>query len=172
MAIALLFDEAIGDYVTFPTTKKDFILEWADRWCHLGELIFDYLRTDDTSRSPSQPGELDQASYKYLRFWFIDNEIIFLPLWHDYCNSKDWTLDTSNDLIKEIEDAKKVLENPFFAFYGPEDLNILFRAYVLDKQSGQPDEGKAWEVAMNLLTLDGMAAEFVMEIGDRTRDTS
>ncbi|MFC1865517.1 hypothetical protein ACFLYB_02240 [Chloroflexota bacterium] len=124
------------------------------------ELIFDYLRSDDTSRSPSQPGELGQVSYKYLHSWFIDNEVIFLPLWSDFCNLKDWTLDT-----------KKVLENPFFAFYGPGDLNVLFRAYVLDKQSGQPNEEKGWEAVVNLLTLDGMAAEFVMEMGNRIRDT-
>ena len=146
---------------------KDFILEWADNWCHLRELIFDYLRTDDTSRSPSQPDELDQISYQNLRTWFIGNEIIFLPLWRDFCDSKVWTLDTSNDLIKEIEDAKKVLENPFFAFYGPEDLNVVFRVYVIDKQSGQPDKEKAWTTAMDLLTLDGMAVEFVLEICDR-----
>lgn len=90
-----------------------------------------------------------------------------MPIWKAYYMKKDWVLDSSNDLIEEIRDAEKVLENPFFAFYGPEDLNVFFRAYVIDKQSGQPDKKRAWSTAMNLLTLDGIAAEFVMEVCGR-----
>ena len=79
-------------------------------------------------------------------------------------------MDSSNDLIEEIRDAEKVLENPFFAFYGPEDLNVLFRAYALNKKSGLPNEERAWSTAMDLLTLDGLAAEFVMWVRNGTRD--
>ncbi|MFC2070412.1 hypothetical protein ACFLTB_04490 [Chloroflexota bacterium] len=79
-------------------------------------------------------------------------------------------MNTNNDLIAEIEDAEKVLENPFFCWYGPEDLNVFFRAYVIDKQSGQPNEKQAWTTAMDLLALDAMAVVFVMGVCDRTRD--
>ena len=156
--------------MSFTATEQDFILEWADRWRGLSALIYDYLRTDDSSRSPIAPSELDQIDYQNLRFWFLDNEIIFLPMWKDFCDSGEWVLDSSNDLIEEIRDAEKVLENPFFAFYGPEDLNLLFRAYALDKKSGLPNEEKAWATAIDLLTLDGMAAEFVMWVRNGTRD--
>ncbi|MFC2066833.1 hypothetical protein ACFLUO_07290 [Chloroflexota bacterium] len=91
-----------------------------------------------------------------------------MPLWKDFCNSRDWTLDTNNDLITEIEDAEKVLENPFFCWYGPEDLTVFFRAYIIDKQSGQPNEKRAWTIAMDLLKLDAIAVEFVMEVSNRT----
>lgn len=155
--------------MVFSTIEQDFILEWADRWHGLFGLIFDYLRTDDISRSPISPAELDQIDYQNLRSWFLDNEERFLAIWKSYYMKMDWVLDSSNDLIEEIRDAEKVLENPFLAFYGPEDLNVLFRACVLDKQSGLANEEKAWDVAMNLLTLDGMAAEFVMEVGDITQ---
>ena len=154
----------------YSDTESEFVFQWADRWCHLWKLIYDYLRTDDTSRSPSQPGEFDQISYQYLRSWFLDNEMIFLPLWKDFCTSRDWALDTSNDLITEIGDAEKVLENPFFCWYGPEDLNVFFRAYVIDAQSGQPNEKQAWTTAMDLLALDAIAVEFVLWICDRARE--
>jgi len=36
------FNESIND-MTFSTTEQGFVLEWADRWCHLRELIFDYF---------------------------------------------------------------------------------------------------------------------------------
>tara|TARA_B100000315_G_C14201250_1_gene417771 strand:+ start:115 stop:588 length:474 start_codon:yes stop_codon:yes gene_type:complete len=152
------------------TTEEDFILEWADRWCHLRELIFNYLRTDDTSRSPGQPGELDHISYQYLRAWFLDNENMFLQIWKAYYMKRDWVLDSSNNLVEEIRGAEKDLENPFFCFYESEDLNVLFRACVLNKQSGQPSEERACTTAMGLITLDAMAAAFVMEVRDGTAD--
>lgn len=148
----------------FSNAEQDFIMEWADRWCRLEELIYDYLRTDDTSRSPSQPDELDQISYQNLRSWFLDNEMTFLPLWKDFCASKDWALDTNNDLIAEIRDAERVLENPFFCWYGPEYLGVFFRAYAIDSESRQVNEKKAWTTAMDLIRLDGLALEFVCRV--------
>ena len=152
--------------MTFSTTEQDFILEWAGRWCGLMELIFDYLRTDDISRSPISPPELDQINYQNLRSWFLDNEIIFLPLWKDFCTSRDWALDTSNDLIAEIRDAQQALENPFFCWYGPEDLEVFFRAYVIDPESRQVNEKKAWTTAMDLLRFDSLASEFACRVRD------
>ncbi len=156
--------------MTFTVTEQDFLLEWTDRWHGLFDLIFDYLRTDDIYRSPILPAELDQIDYQNLRSWFLDNEEIFLPIWKAYYMKMDWVLDSSNDLLEEIRDGEKVLENPFYCFYGPEDLNVLCRAYVLDKQSGRPDEKRAWSTAMNLITLDAMAAVFVMTVCDMTQD--
>jgi hypothetical protein len=75
-------------------------------------------------------------------------------------------LDASKDLIVEIHSAEKVLENPFFCWYGPEDLNVFFWAYVIDKQSGQPNEKQAWTTAMTLLQLDVIAVKFVLWICD------
>ena len=150
----------------YSDTEREFIFQWADRWRHLVTLIYDFLRTDDTSRLPTLPGELDQISYQNFRSWFLDNEMVFLPLWKDFYMSQDWTLDTSNDLIVEIRNAEKVLENPFFCWYGPEGLVVFFRAYVIDSKSGQVNEKQAWTTAMTLLRLDAIAAEFVLWISD------
>ena len=147
-------------------TEREFVFQWADRWRHLVTQIYDFLRTDDTSRLPTLPGELDQISYQNLRSWFLDNEMVFLPLWKDFYMSRDWTLDTSNDLITEISHAEKVLENPFFCWYSPEDLEVFFRAYVIDPKSGQVNEKQAWTTAMDLLRLDAIALEFVCWISD------
>lgn len=145
----------------YSVKEQNFVYDWADRWRGLFDMIFDYLRTDDTSRSPISPADLDQVDYQNLRSWFLDNEEMFLSIWSSFCTSRDWALDTNKDLIAEIKDAEDVLKNPFFTFYGPEDLYVFFRAHRIDKQAGEPDEKKAWEMAMDLLTWDAIAAEFV-----------
>ena len=146
--------------------EREFVFQWADRWCQLFNLIYDVLRTDKSPVLPSLPTEHDEIRYQDLRSWLIDNEETFLELWKDYSTSRDWTLDTSNDLIEEIRDAEKVLENPFLWFYGSEDLNIFLKEYVVGKKSGEPNEEHAWAIAMSLLRVDVLAANFVLWIRD------
>ena len=107
-------------------TERDFVFRWADRWRQLSDLIFDLMHTDN-SWAPSSSDVIDEIRYHELRSWLVANEVTFLPLWKDYYSSKDWTLDTSNDLIEEIRNAEKDLKNPFLWFYGPVDLNVFFR---------------------------------------------
>jgi len=154
----------------YSDTQHEFVFQWADRWRQLFDLIYNLLRTDKPPASPSLPTEHDEIRYQDLRSWLIDNEVTFLPIWKDFCTSRDWTLDTSSDLIVEIRNAEKVLENPFFCWYGPEDLIVFFRAYVIDKQSGRPNEKQAWTTAMTLLQLDVIAVEFVLWVCDEVGD--
>jgi len=152
-------------------TESEFIFQWADRWRQLFDLIFDLMHTGK-SWAPTLPNELDEIRYQNLRVWLIDNEVTFLQLWKDFYTSKDWTLDTSNDLIEEIRDAERDLENPFLWFYGTEDLKEFFRVYVIDKQSGQPNEEQAWTIAMSLLQVDLIAVDFVLWICDGMGDNA
>ena len=155
----------------YTTAEHDFVLEWADRWCQFVNLIYELLRTDKPT-VPSIPTKIDEISYQSLRSWFIDKKVPFLALWKDFYESKDWVLDTSNDLIAEIHDAKHTLESLFFDFYDFECLNKLIRVCVIDNESGKMNENKAWTSAMAILTLDRMAAEFVSWVCDRTSNSS
>ena len=155
----------------YSDTEHEFIFQWADRWRQLFDLIYDLLRTDKPPTLPSLPTEHGETRYQELSSWLIDNEVTFLPLWKDFCTSGDWALDVSEDLIAEIHNAEKALENPFFCWYGPEDLKVFFQAYVVDKQSGRPNEKQAWTTAMTLLQLDVIAVDFVLWICDMDGNT-
>lgn len=155
----------------YTDTERTFVFEWADRWCQFVNLIYELLRSDRPT-VPSIPTEIDEIGYQSLRFWFIDNKVPFLALWKDFCESQDWALDTSNDLIAEIRGAKQTLEPLLFDFYDFEDLNTLLRVCVIDNESDKMSEQKAWTSAMALLTLDTIAAEFVGWVCDRTSNSS
>ena len=104
--------------MTFSSTERAFILEWANLWCHLVNLIYDCLRTDEVFKSHKLPHELVKISYQNLRSWFVDKETSFLALWKDFYTSRDWNLDINSDLVEEIKNPEKVLQNPFFCWYG------------------------------------------------------
>jgi len=111
----------------------------------LGFLICDLVRT---GRSPpsSPPTELDEIHYQRLRFWLIDHEPQFIPLWRDFYNAQGRALHPDDDELAHIPDADKYLENPFFFCYKPENLYRLVKE--LDMQSGidiwEPSEHRAW----------------------------
>ena len=132
--------------------EGELVFQWVDRWFQLGRLLWDLFRFDETP-SPPPPTEIDGINYQGLRFWFIDHESQFRPLWRDFYRSQDWVLRPDGDLIAEIRDAEYVLENAFFCWYGPENLYQLVHA--LDIQSGidiwEPSEHRAWTAMMRLL---------------------
>lgn len=134
-------------------TDNEFLDEWAEKWCSLGELIFETIRTDKPAGAPLQPGILEENLYQSLRSWFIESEPRFLPLWKDYYQSLDWNLDISQDIIQQIYDADKCLENPFLAFYMLESLDALLHRI--------PTEEQAWNTALALLALSSLVPSFI-----------
>lgn len=75
------------------------------------------------------------------------------------------------DLIAEIRDTENGLENAFSCWYGPKNLYMLFQVCVLDIQSGEPSEHRAWMAAMDLLQMDAVVVEFYVWICDRAGNT-
>ncbi|MFC1955748.1 hypothetical protein ACFLWZ_04370 [Chloroflexota bacterium] len=95
-----------------------------------------------------------------MRSWFIENEARFLPLWKNYYQSLDWTLDTSLDIFQQIHEADKCSENPFLAFYTVESLDRLLHC-ISGSTKRYPTDEQAWNAAMGLLRLDCLASSFV-----------
>lgn len=153
----------------YSATEHKFVFQWVDRWFQLGRLLWDLFRFDKTP-SPPPPTELDEINYQELRFWFIDHESQFRPLWRDFYKSQDWALHPGGDLIAEIRDAEYVLDKVIFCWYGPENLFRL--VYALDIQSGidiwEPSEHRAWTAMMDLLRMDTTIVEFYEWIDERT----
>ena len=150
--------------------EHDLVFEWVDRWFQLVQLIFDLVGTDEPPWSPPPPTDLDEIKYQSLRFWFINHEPQFVPLWRDFYESQDWALRPGDDEIADMPDADKYIENPFFFCYRPENLCRLVRE--LDIQSGidmwEPSRHRAWTAALELLQMDHRVIEFFKWIDDRT----
>jgi len=153
----------------YSAIDQKFVYDWADRWFQLGTLLLDLFRFDETP-SPPPPAEIEEINYQNLRFWLIDHEAQFIPLWRDFYNAQDWTLHPGDEEIADIPDAEEYIENPFFFCYRPENLYRLIQE--LGIQSGidiwEPSEHWSWEVTMKLLDMSKRVVEFFKWIDSRT----
>ncbi|OGN93757.1 MAG: hypothetical protein A2Z75_06605 [Chloroflexi bacterium RBG_13_50_10] len=118
--------------------------DWTDRWLALIELINSVTGSEEPPFSPPLPAEIDEVTYQSLRFWFMDHEAQFLPLWKEFCENRDWHPSEPKDNDEE-DLPQKYLGNPFLFFYEPENLYHL--AQQMDLQSGidiwEPSEHRA-----------------------------
>lgn len=146
--------------MAFSATEQAFILEWTDKWCHLRELIFHFLRTDDTSRSYRLPGGLDHITYQHLHSWFLDNEKIPASV-EGFLYVKrmgfgyEWWLDSRNQGWWEGFGEPVY---PLVCTWRSNDTLPGIYTYIIDKHSGRPNEERAWVTAMDLLTWDVIVA--------------
>lgn len=130
----------------------EFIEGWLDRWHALSDLLIEILQPDRLCK----PNELDELRYENLRSWFIANEPQFFPLWNRYYRSHDWTLDIDEDLVQQIQDADKCLENPFRHFYMFENLDSLLHC-ISGSSERYPTEIEAWDTTIALYNVDSLA---------------
>ena len=149
--------------MAFSETDIEFIDEWADRWRALFDLLIETIRTDKPDTLCRKPSQLDELRYENLSLWFIDNEPQLLPLWKKFTESQNWSLDINENLIQQIHDGKKHLDNPFSPFYSTNSLDDLLH-YIADSKNCYPTEKQAWSTAIALSNVDLLAAEFVVSI--------
>jgi hypothetical protein len=146
----------------YSITEYGLVDEWAEKWLALIELINNVTGTD---QPPSVDDELD---YQCLRFWFIDHQNQFVPLWLDFYKSHDWASPQSNSY--EDEDfPQRYLENHFPYFYEPDNLYRL--AQQLELQSGidiwEPGEHVTAMVRPMYIRLGQLMIEFMDWIDER-----
>jgi hypothetical protein len=118
---------------TYTPADRKLVDEWTEKWLALIRLINDVTGTDEPPWSPPPPAEIDEIAYQSLRFWFMDHEAQFVPLWKEFYESRDWHSPKLKDNSEE-DFPQKYLDNPFLFFYEPENLYRL--AQHLDLQSG------------------------------------
>ena len=70
----------------YSAIEQNFVYDWADRWFQLGSLLWGLFRFDETP-SPPPPTEVEEINYQNLRFWLVDHEAQFIPLWRDFYES-------------------------------------------------------------------------------------
>ena len=59
------------DKKTHSPTERDLVFDWTDKWLELVGLI-------------NKVTDLEEIRYQSLRFWFMDHQAEFLPLWADF----------------------------------------------------------------------------------------
>ena len=153
----------------YSQTEHNFVSKWADKWFQLVTLILDLFRFDETP-SPPPPTEIEELNYQSLRFWFIDHEAQFIPLWRDFYELQDWALHPGDEEIADMPDAEEYIENPFLCCYRPE--NIYRLVQELGIQSGidiwEPSDHLSWEVTIHLLHMSKRVVEFFNWMNNRT----
>ena len=145
--------------------------EWAEKWLALIELINNATGTEQPPWSPPPPTELQEIDYQRLRFWLIDHQARFVPLWREFYESRDWAY-PANDTHEDEDLPPKYLENPFLFFYEPENFYRL--AQQLELQSGidvwEPNEHTASMIRPVFIRLGRLMIEFVDWIDERADD--
>ena len=146
----------------------DLVDEWAEKWLALIELINNLTGIDQPPWSPPPPTELQEIEYQRLRFWFIDHQAEFLPLWREFYESHEWACPIDN-ADEDGDFPQKYLENPFLFFYEAENLYRL--AQQLELQSGidiwEPSEHVASMVRPIIIRLGQLMIEFIDWIDKR-----
>ena len=143
--------------------EQDIVFEWGEKWLELVGLINEVTGTDEP------PSDLEELRYQSLRFWFMDHQAEFLPLWADFYECREWASSQSCDTedIADPEDIDKYDKNPFFYFYEPENLYHL--AGQLDLQTGidlwEPSEYRASRMRPILIRTGEIMVEFMDWVG-------
>jgi len=137
--------------------ERKLAYEWIDKWFELSLLIIEVTGTDEPPWSPPPPTELDELNYQRLRFWLVNHEEQFVPLWKNFYEHQEWAVSRDDD-VADLSDADDCIQNPFSCCYKPHNLYHL--AQELDLQSGT----KLWEPSEHRA---GIARAIINHMGKR-----
>ena len=96
------------DKKLYSSVERELVFDWSDKWIKLIGLINEVTGTDGTPWSPPPPTDLEELQYLGLRFWFIDHQAQFVPLWEDFYECQEWAShqDYNNRDIADLEDIE------------------------------------------------------------------
>ncbi len=154
----------------YSPAEQDLIYDWSHNWLQLIELINNVTGPGQPPSSPL-PTELEELEYQRLRFWLIDHQAQFTPLWIEFYQSHDWAY--AKSVPNQPDDfPPKYSDNHFLYFYEPEDLYKL--AQQLGLQSGvdiwEPNENGASMIRPLLIRLGQLMIEFMDWMDERARE--
>jgi hypothetical protein len=145
----------------YSAAERDLVHDWAGKWLELIKLINEVTGTDEPPWSSPPPTETDEIRYMRLRFWFLNRQQQFVPLWNDFYACQLWACPQNNGDLGDF--PEKYLENPFLYFYEPENLYQL--AQQLELQSGtsiwEPSEHVARMLRPLLIGMGRRMIEFM-----------
>ena len=142
----------------YSSTEEELVSDWADKWFELSYFINGLIWTGDPPWTTPPPTEANELEYQRLRFWFIDHQKYFIPIWAGYynCRRRVCTKDFIIEDVEEFLDTDEFIKNPFHLFYRAENLHRLVQQ--LELQSGvdiwEPSHNYA-SMTMSLMILLG-----------------
>jgi hypothetical protein len=145
--------------------------DWADKWFELCTLINGLIWTDDPPWTTPPPTDVDELKYQRLRFWFIDHQEQFTPIWADYynCKSRVCTEDFAIKNVEEFLDTDEFIKDPFHLFYRAENLHGF--AQQLELQSGvdiwEPSHNYASATMSLIIFLGKIMIELIDWVDER-----
>jgi hypothetical protein len=152
-------------------TDQYLIDDWADKWFVLSNLINGLIWTDDPPWITPPPTYSEEIQYQRLRFWFIDHQEQFIPIWVDYYNYKNrvCTEDFTIENVREFLDTDEFIKNPFHLFYRAENLHRF--AQQLELQSGvdiwEPSHNYASATMSLIIFLGKIMIELIDWVDER-----
>jgi hypothetical protein len=159
------------DKKLYSSTEPELVSDWADKWFELSYLINGLIWTDDPPWTTPPPTEVDELEYQRLRFWFIDRQEQFIPIWKDFYNCKKRVC-TEGLIIENVEeflDTDEFIKNPFHLFYRAENLHRL--AQQLELQSGvdiwEPSHNHASATMSLIIFLGKIMIELIDWVDER-----
>ena len=110
--------------------EQDIVAAWYEKWLEFSGFLNEITGTNEPPYSPPIPSDSDELNYIGLRFWFLEHEEEFVPLWKYYdtrigCSAQNISVD---DMIKISQIDDKYFYNPFRLFYEPKDLSHLAKS--------------------------------------------
>jgi hypothetical protein len=151
----------------YSAEEKDLVFVWCEKWLEFLDLITAVIG----NRLP--PEENEELHYQRLRFWFVDHQSSFVPLWKAFRSSQARA--TNPDAPDEggsmdLERMAKYQDNPLSYFYEPE--NLFQMAHHLGLQPGtdtwEPSESRISVVRPVILAIGGVMLECDHWISERT----
>lgn len=146
---------------------QDLVYDWTDKWLQLIALINDVTGNKGNPEWPPPPDDMDEIKYQSLRFWLLDHQTQFIPLWRPYCDYHN--LFCADESYDQDELPERFFKNPFLYFYEPENLYRL--AQHLGLQTGiddwEPDENITKYIRTLMTELARRMIEFIDWIEDK-----
>jgi len=145
--------------------------DWADKWFELSNLINDLIWTDDPPGTTPPPTDSEEIQYQSLRFWFIDHQEQFIPIWADYynCRRRVFTEDLTIENIEEYLATDEFIKNPFHLCYRAENLHGF--AQQLELQGGvdiwEPSHNYASATMSLIIFLGKIMIELIDWVDER-----
>jgi hypothetical protein len=151
----------------FPEEGRTLVFVWCEKWLEFLDLI-------NTFTPDSLPPEEDtELHYQRLRFWFLDHQESFLPLWKDFRSRQTGVAAPAGEAGEGMVDLEALAEyrdNPFAFFYEPENLFHLGHRLGLQpgKDTWEPTAPRINRFRPVMFAIGGIVLEFDYWMSERT----
>jgi len=143
----------------FSAEENTLVAVWCEKWLE----FLDLVNTFDPAAPP--PEEDEELHYQRLRFWFLDHQAVFQPLWMAFRSRPAAAAEPAfldEEGMVDLEGLAGYRDNPFAFFYEPENLYHLAQRLGLQpgRDSWEPSTARVNRFRPVLFAIGGIMLEF------------